>query len=429
MPLERLEAQICELAGHLAAATCRFLVLLGDFDARRGWASWEMNSCAQWLSWKCQLSSGTAREHVRVARALRDLPVIRAEFGAGRLSYAKVRALTRIAAPGTERGLAEIAAPMTANQLERFARAHRQVTGADDRTTRIQRRLTFRFEDDGSLAGTFRLPPLQGAVLLQALRAAAELDHPHDGVPAETPPAARTPGHPADPARCHVEDGPAISISTAQMLTCTAALSWMRHDRDGTILDLGRRRRRPSSAQRRAARERDHCRCRYPGCESRRIDLHHIQYWANGGKTSLDNLISLCKRHHMLIHDRGYLIAPGPGGTATFYDPGGTPIPASPASPALPALDDRTIADCHDADITPDTIIPAWYGERLDLDYAIYTSFANADYHARHPDEQQPQDQDATPPAPEPEAKPEPEPDAEPWQPLVTEVNVLAWIR
>jgi len=84
VPLERLEAQICELAGHLTAATCRFLVLLGDFDARRGWASWDMNSCAAWLSWKCQMSAGAAREHVRVARALRDLPVIRAEFGAGR---------------------------------------------------------------------------------------------------------------------------------------------------------------------------------------------------------------------------------------------------------------------------------------------------------------------------------------------------------
>ena len=121
VPLERLEAQICELAGHLTAATCRFLVLLADFDARRGWASWEMNSCAQWLSWKCQMSSGAAREHVRVARALRDLPVIRAEFAAARLSYAKVRALTRIATPDTEQGLAEIAGPMTGNQLERFA--------------------------------------------------------------------------------------------------------------------------------------------------------------------------------------------------------------------------------------------------------------------------------------------------------------------
>jgi Domain of unknown function (DUF222) len=360
VPLERLEAQICELAGHLAAASCRFLVLLGDFDARRGWASWEMNSCAAWLSWKCQMSSGTAREHVRVARSLRGLPVIRGEFGAGRLSYAKVRALTRIAAPETEAGLAELAGPMTANQLERFARAHRQVSSADDQAARVRRRLAWRFEDDGSLSGTFRLPPLQGAVLLKALRAAAgDLEHPHaadpehphdrperagsaeppaDGQPlaptstsladgllviAESflaekvaaaadpevyqvvvhvgtdaitpgrPPAGagdvsaetsgsspQPPDHPANPARCHVEDGPAISVSTAQMITCSAALSWMRHDSDGKVLDLGRRRRRPTAALRRAARERDSCRCRFPGCESRRIDLHHIQYWS-----------------------------------------------------------------------------------------------------------------------------------------------------
>ena len=191
VPLERVEAQICELAGHLAAATCRFLVLLGDFDARRGWASWEMTSCAAWLSWKCQMSSGTAREHVRVARALRELPVIRGDFGAGRLSYAKVRALTRIATAGTEAGLAELAGPMTANQLERFARAHRQVSSVDDQAARIRRRLAFRFEDDGSLSGTFRLPPLAGAVLLKALRAAAaDLEHPHPAEPEHGQPGA-----------------------------------------------------------------------------------------------------------------------------------------------------------------------------------------------------------------------------------------------
>jgi hypothetical protein len=179
VPLERLEAQICEVAGHLAAATCRFLVLLAEFDERRGWASWEMNSCAQWLSWKCQMSSGTAREHVRVARALRDLPVIRAEFAAARLSYVKVRALTRIATPVTEEQLAVMAGPMTGNQLERFARAHRQCSRADDAAARVRRRLTWRFEEDGALAGSFRLPPLPGAVLLKALRAAAaEMDQP-----------------------------------------------------------------------------------------------------------------------------------------------------------------------------------------------------------------------------------------------------------
>ena len=458
VPLERVEAQICELAGHLAAATCRFLVLLGDFDARRGWASWEMGSCAQWLSWKCQMSSGTAREHVRVARALRDLPVIRARFAAGRLSYAKVRALTRIATPATEAGLAELAGPMTANQLERFARAHRQVTRADDAEARVRRRLAWRVEEDGSLSGTFRLPPLQGAVLLKALRAAcADLagdprtdvsaetptaaatpaaDTPPAGQPAagapavrtssdladglvavaesflagkvagaddaeiyqvvvhagtdvlagpavpaapgvsaETPPApARVPGDPADPARCHVEDGPAISVSTAQMIACTAALSWMTHGDAGAVLALGRRRRRPSSAIRRAARERDGCRCRFPGCESRRTDLHHIQHWINGGRTDLDNLISLCPYHHKVVHDRGYIIAASPPGGVLLLPPGRHPAARLPAA----ARARRRIDTAHDADITPDTIIPPWYGERLDLNHAIWACFANA---------------------------------------------------
>ena len=236
-------------------------------------------------------------------------------------------------------------------------------------------------------------------------------------VSAETPPsqppghpaAGHPPGHPADPARCHVEDGPAVSVATADMLTCTAVLSWMRHDHDGTILDVGRRRRRPTAALRRAARERDHCRCRYPGCESRRVDLHHIQHWINGGRTCLENLISLCKYHHMLVHDRCYLIAGLPGGDFSFYRPDGTAIPASPPLPAS----DGAIENCHDADITPGTIIPGWYGERLNLDYAIHACFANAEYQARQRDREQRGER----PAPEP------------WQPLATQVNIITGIQ
>ena len=99
------------------------------------------------------------------------------------------------------------------------------------------------------------------------------------------------------------------------------------------MLALGRRRRRPSSAIRRAARERDHGRCRFPGCESRRTDLHHIQHWVNGGRTDLDNLISLCPWHHKVVHDRGYTIAAPPGGAFTFYRPDGTPLPSCPPLP------------------------------------------------------------------------------------------------
>jgi hypothetical protein len=88
VPLERLEERICELAAHLAAGTCRFLQLVAEFDARRGWASWDLPSCSAWLAWKCQVAPGTAREQVRTARALASLPVITAEFAAGRMSYA-----------------------------------------------------------------------------------------------------------------------------------------------------------------------------------------------------------------------------------------------------------------------------------------------------------------------------------------------------
>jgi 5-methylcytosine-specific restriction endonuclease McrA len=419
------------------------------------------------------------------------LPTIRGEFAAARLSYAKVRALTRIATPDTEAGLAEMAGPMTGNQLERFARAHRTVTEADDAQTRVRRRLVWRWEDDGSLAGTFRLPPLEGAALLKALRAATDdLEHPHVGADSVAVPDAGTPdanaqdvsaetaaasapeggagasevsptssgladglvtvaeaflagkvraadnpdvyqvivhvgtdalgasaqdvsaetldanaqtpvpGRPADPARRHVEDGPAISVTTADMLTCGTTLSWLLHDHDGTLLDAGRRHRKPTAALRRAVRERDQSRCQYPGCDSRRVDLHHIRYWSNGGATRLANLICLCKAHHRMVHDHGYRIVTGFAGTFTFCRPDGTPIPVSPA---LPETAGR-IEDCHDADIEPGTIIPPWYGERLNLDYAIATCFANAENQARKQ-------------AGQPSARP-----AETWRPTISDV-------
>jgi hypothetical protein len=122
----------------------------------------------------------------------------------------------------------------------------------------------------------------------------------------------------------------------------------------------------------------------------------------------------------MLIHDRGYLIAARPDGTFTFYQPDGTPLPAGPNLPA-PA---GTIQDCHDADITPDTIIPYWYGERLNLDYAIHACFANADYQARHRDQGKPQNEHEQPDPQDDHAPQEP-----PWQPKTTEVNIFAAIR
>jgi len=183
VPLERVEAELCSLAGQIAAATCRFLVLLGDFDAREGWAGWNIRSCAQWLSWRCGLDLRTAREQVRVARALRDLPETREAFAQGRLSYSKVRAISRVATPRSEPDLVEAALHAPAAQIERLTRGLETVERLADsdaaaaRGERPEPELTFRWwwDVDGTLVVHGRLSAEDGAGLLAALARAEEL--------------------------------------------------------------------------------------------------------------------------------------------------------------------------------------------------------------------------------------------------------------
>jgi hypothetical protein len=173
-PLELLEREITELAAHIHAATCRWLGLVAEFDRRDGWAAWGCKSCAHWLSYTCALGSGAAREHVRVARRLEELPRIRAAFGRGELSYSQVRALSRVATPGLEGRLLEIARYSTAAQLERVLRAYRGVLTRElDPADLAQggRYLACEHDDDGSLLIRGRLPAEEGALLLAALQA------------------------------------------------------------------------------------------------------------------------------------------------------------------------------------------------------------------------------------------------------------------
>ena len=127
-------------------------------------------------------------------------------------------------------------------------------------------------------------------------------------------------------------------------------------------------------ALRRAVRDRDKARCQYPGCHSRRTDIHHIILWAQGGQTRLRDLILLCQAHHVIVHALGYLITPGPDATFTFTRPDGQPMPNAPALPGS----DGDLTRCHHADITTDTIIPAGLADKLDLELAIWACLANA---------------------------------------------------
>jgi hypothetical protein len=126
LTLDRLGDEIAELSAHLDAATTRLLDLIREFDAREGWNS-GFTSCAAWLSWRVGLALGAAREHVRVARALGALPLLAQALVRGELSYAKVRALPRVATWETEDGLLAVGRAGTAEHVERIVRGWRRV--------------------------------------------------------------------------------------------------------------------------------------------------------------------------------------------------------------------------------------------------------------------------------------------------------------
>jgi hypothetical protein len=176
-PLPELARAITAGAVRLAAATAAWLRLVAEFDEREGWHGVGIASCAHWLAWQCGMSPVTSREHVRVARALRGLPEIGAAFDAGRLSYAKVRALTRIAAPDCEAALLEFALSATASQTERFCRAWRRADddpGDPDGSPEDGESFEYWTDDQGYLTLKIRMRPDTGHALLTRIDSLAE---------------------------------------------------------------------------------------------------------------------------------------------------------------------------------------------------------------------------------------------------------------
>jgi hypothetical protein len=172
-----LAAAITELAGHLNAATRRWLALIAEFDRRKGWSDSVTQSCAHWLNWQCGLDLGAAREKVRVAHALEELPLIAAAMARGELSYSKVRALSRVATPATEQYLLSIALHGTASHVEQLVRQYRRVQEVEalsrEERQQARRSVSYYFDDeDGSLVLKARLPAEAGMLLLKALEAA-----------------------------------------------------------------------------------------------------------------------------------------------------------------------------------------------------------------------------------------------------------------
>ena len=429
---ERLGDEIAELASRIQAATYELLVLIRRFDERGGWSGFV--SGAHWLNWRAGLALGAAREKVRVARALGELPLLSEAMRRGRISYSKVRAVTRVATPESERRLLDLALCAPASYVERVTRAWRQVDeqaeANDDRRRHARRELRTWVDDDGMVVIRGRLSPEVGAVVRRALEAADDRlrsEAPADGARVdgepETSPGQRRAdalGLVAEAALAadldrgtagdryqvvlHVEadalradagdgapdvsaetsprvghaaleeaDGLRVSAETARRMACDASAVVMRHGPDGSVLDVGRKTRTIPPALGRALRARDRA-CRFPGCTARRCDAHHVRHWADGGTTRLDNLVLLCRRHHRAVHEEGFTVALEASGEVAFRWPDGQPFLAAPAwsawSGSALAPTGTRLAAAGIA-VGPATATPHWHGERLDLAYVI----------------------------------------------------------
>ncbi len=359
--IDELDEAIASRAARINAITYQFLVLIREFDERAGFLRWSFSSCAEWLHWRCDLSAQAARDRVRVAHALKDLPAISQAFERGALSYSKVRALTRVASARDEQALLEFALNTTAARVEERIRQLRNgdedSVGDAERLHASRSLIATRNARLGTVRLSVELPQEQGELVMQALEKALNEQSGNGPEHADTSFGAQQADALVEMARVYLSgksedagggtaehyqvmvhvDASALAggsgrsdlpIESVRRLTCDGSVVTLEVGEDGEPLNVGRRQRTVPTAMRRALHARDR-HCSFPGCNHTRfLDAHHVKHWSQGGETSLDNLVLLCSRHHRLVHEGGYEMRRDAHGQWYFRRADGRAVPA-----------------------------------------------------------------------------------------------------
>lgn len=405
--------QVARLAPRIHAATAELVTLAAQLDAEQVWADAGMRSCAHWLSVNIGVALWTGAEMVRVGHALRSPPRIAAAFGEGRLSFDKVRAVTMVAQPQDEEMWLGIALHASGAQLNRICRAVQRSLDAGD-PRRADDELAHRgvrvwWRGDGMLELLAVLPREDGAVVMAAIEAAAttiagEQQRSEGDLRPISPVRLSQPALRADAlvricedsialcsaepvvaptrqmvvhvdagvlskgdagGRSHIEGGPWLSHESVRWLSCDSDVVTIA-ERDGLPIDVGRVRRVIPPRLRLALQARDQG-CRFPGCAvpAPRAEGHHIKHWADGGRTDLANLVSLCRFHHRQHHQGNFRIRVADGGEIDFETKDGDPLP-----PLMPKAADEPLGDPESA-VVGTTSRALSGGESCDFGYAV----------------------------------------------------------
>lgn len=392
---------IAETAALIDVATHRFLTQVREFDRIGGWHRAGAVSCAHWLSWRVGMDLKTAREKVRIARRLVDVPRIDEALRAGEISYSKVRAMMRVATPGNQDDLLTMARTTTGAQLAKICRLKSRVNRLerdDPRAIEESRRYVLQHStDDGMVSIQVRLLPDEAARVMRAFEifgagnladgAVAIAEHAllrGTGGPEE--PGAAPSGRPPVEVVLHVSAadlegetalGDGIPPEVARRLLCDSGVVPMLEDEEGRVVDVGRKKRTIPAALRRALQARDGG-CRFPGCTNHLFtDGHHLLHWIDGGETTLANTVLFCRRHHRYLHEYGFTVersdaADGSRGSAlVFRDPSGKVIPPHGARPPVAVDAAEVIRGWAERPITPQTNEPGWDGTQVNYDLCL----------------------------------------------------------
>jgi hypothetical protein len=361
LSVDELDQNIVSLCTRINAATHELLAMIRAFDEQGGWVQWGSLDCASWLAWRCDLSLTTAREKVRVAHALKNLPLVCSAFSSGELSYAKVREMTRVATWENEKALVEFALRHTAVHVADRCRELR--CGSEesiDTAARAWANRSLRIRRDRNremMTITIDLPLDTGELLEKALDKARDDEAISDLPDMEAScwskrqadafinlvngylsgkPGDNSQGNDNYTVTVHVDQSAlagnagrsALAIESVRRLCCDSHAVVITDDDKGEPLSIGRKSRIIPKAISRAVRARDRHTCTFPGCTNKRfLDCHHVQHWSKGGETGIDNLLLLCARHHTLLHEGGFTIGKDYNDNWYFKRPDGIAVP------------------------------------------------------------------------------------------------------
>jgi hypothetical protein len=346
-----------------------------EFDRSEGWRGEAAVSMAAWLMQNCGVASSTASIWVRTATNLETLPALAAGLASGSLSLDLVAPLSTVATPRTDAPLAAEALHLSVKQAKDLVAWHvalrDQAAGSGYLTaSRDYDRRTLRFNDDrctmwvpftmedyaevkGTLVALVQARDGEGD---KSGHAADPLGYvPYDqrlydalvdllragggSKPATASARPKMVIHAPlelllgirDAGVAEIQGVGPVPAEVARRLACDANIDVLLEQPDGTVLDQGRVRRHPTTAQRLEIARRDNG-CRFPTCPYCDFThVHHMVHWNDGGATDQNNLITLCGRHHRAVHELGWTMEGDPDGAVSFTSPQGRTVSSVPS--------------------------------------------------------------------------------------------------